>query len=102
MYLEQWIRQRVTQAVEAGDVPAELLAELGENLEATRTLPPEQRGRETVQALADALGLPAEQAAEALRAFNGLPAEAQDFALRRLVEAWLVWQGRAYKSEGGV
>ncbi len=93
MDLEQWLRHRLAGAVEAGDVPAELFAELNANLAAADSLPAEGR-------LAKLLDVPGREIPEAVRLLNGLPAEAREFAFRVAVEAWLAWQRDAYADRG--
>jgi hypothetical protein len=51
----------VAQAVEAGEVPADRLAELRAEFEATRTKPPEQSCADSVQDIAAELKIPVEK-----------------------------------------
>jgi hypothetical protein len=76
---ETWLLHRVAQAVEAGEVPADLLTELQAELVAARERPEEEAAVQNLAALAE---IPEEEAAKALAAI-----EARARVRRQLLEA---------------
>jgi hypothetical protein len=96
---ETWLRLRLADVVENGEVPASLLTNLHAALADLRTRPPEARHTLALMELADRVHLPVDRLAELLAALGALPAEAQDRLRRRFVEAWLMHHREAYESE---
>ncbi len=95
---ESWLLHSVAQAVEAGEVPADLLAELQAEMVAARGLPQEGGHALAVQDIAERLNLPVEQAEELLATLEAQPAVTRELILRRIVEAWLAGQRDANRS----
>ena len=86
---EAWLLRRGAQAVEAGEVPGALLAELRTELEQARDLSQEEGHALAVQDVAERLGLPVNRVEEMLAALESEPAVTRELLLRRFVEAWL-------------
>ena len=101
---ETWLRHRLADAVENGEVPATLLTDLHAALAETHAQPPEARNTLALMELAERVQLPMDRLAELLAALDALPAEAQDRIRRRFVDAWLIHQREAYETEqdGGI
>jgi hypothetical protein len=97
---ETWLLHRVAQAVEAGEVPADLLTELRSEMERARELPQVEGHTLTVQDLAERLDLPRDQAEKMLAALEAQSTVTWELLLRRIVEAWLVAQRKAYDARG--
>ena len=97
---EPWLLRRVAQAVEAGEVPAALLAELQAEIEAARETSQEEGHAEAVQDIAARLDLPLEQAEKHLAAIDALPTVTRMLLLRRIAEAWLEGQRETRCSHG--
>jgi len=70
---EAWLVRRVAQAVEAGEVPADLLAELRAEFEASRGKPPEQSETDAVRGIAVQLQMPVENVEVGLAALEAQP-----------------------------
>lgn len=90
----------MAQVVEAGEVPADLLAELQAEFEASRAKPPEQSYADAVQDIAVELGMPIEKVEAGLTALEAQPRVTREVLLRQIAEAWLEGQRRAYRSSG--
>lgn len=58
---ETWLLYRVAQAIEAGEVPADLLAELRAEFESSRKKPPEQSQADAVRDISLKLRTPVER-----------------------------------------
>ena len=95
---ESWLLQRVTQAVEAGEVSADLLTNLQTEMAAAREQTPDERHAVVFQELADLLDLPVDRFTELLAFLGTQPTGTRDLVLRRLVEAWLAQQAEAYRA----
>ena len=86
---ETWLLRRAAQAVEAGEVSADLMAELRIEMERARELPQEEGHALAVQGIAKRLGLRVDQAEAMLAALEAQPTVTQELLLREFVEAWL-------------
>ena len=89
---ESWFLRRVAQAVEAGDVPAELLTGLQAEIEATKRVPQEERHARAVQDIAERLGTPAAEVEQGLKALEAQPGVTRELVMRRIAEMWLEGQ----------
>jgi hypothetical protein len=97
---ESWLLQRLAHAVEAGEVPADLLTELRTEIERAKDLPQEEGHALAVQDIAERLRLPRDEIGRRLTALEAQPTVAKELALRRTVEVWLAGQRRAYLARG--
>ena len=70
---ETWLLRRVAQAVEAGEVPADLLSELQAEFEESREKPQEQSHADAVQDIASELGMPVEKVEAGLAMLQQVP-----------------------------
>ena len=93
---ESWLLHRVAHAVEAGEVPADLLADLRTEIEGARALSQAQGHALAVQGIATRVGLPVPQVETTLAALEAQPAGTRGLLLRQFVEAWLVQQREEY------
>ena len=91
---EAWLLHRVAEAVEAGEVSANILAELRTEAERAREVPQEEGHALAVQAIAEQLGLPVDQVDKLLGALEAQPTVPRELLMRRSVETWLRGQGR--------
>jgi len=94
---EAWLLRRVAHAVEAGDVPADLLTELQAELAAARERSEEGARAAAIQHIADLAVEPEEEAAKTLAAIEAQPRLTQELLMRRFVEAWLEGQRMVYR-----
>ncbi len=94
---ETWLLRRVAQAVESGEVHADLLTELRPEFEAARTRPQEESYVAAVQQVADIAGVAEDEARSTLEAIEAQPTLARKLMLRRFVEAWLEGQRKTYR-----
>jgi hypothetical protein len=92
-----WLHHRVAQAVEAGKVSADLLAELQGECEATRTLPQEEGHARAVHDIAERLGIQVDQVEQGLNALEGQPTVTRELLVRRIAAAWLEAERKAYR-----
>ena len=95
---ETWLLRRVAQAVEAGEIPAALLAELQAEIETARERPQEEGHAEAVQDITARLDIPLEQAEKSLNTIEALPTVTRELLMRYIVEAWLEGERRAYRA----
>jgi hypothetical protein len=95
---ETWLLRRVAEAVEAGDVPADLLTELHGACEAARAMPQEEGHARAVQDIAERLGIPTEEVEQGLKALEAQPTVTREQLMLRIAEAWLEGQRRAWGS----
>ena len=86
--LEMCLR-RVAQAVEAGEVPAELLADLQSELAAAWERPPEEDHTAATQHSAALAAVPEEEAAQTLASVQAQPGVTAELLMHRIAEAWL-------------
>jgi len=96
---ETWFLRRVTQAVEAGDVAADLLMELQREIKAAKSASQEEGHARAVRDVAERLGIPVEQVEEALDALEAQPSVTRELFMRRTAEGWLEGQREAYRTE---
>jgi phytoene/squalene synthetase len=94
---ETWLLRRVAEAVEGGEVPANLLTDLQAEIAEAREREPDERQALAIQELAERFGLPVERLTELLAALEAQPHTTRDLRLRRFVEAWLAEQRAEYK-----
>ncbi len=95
---ETWLIRRVAQAVEAGEVSADLLTELQAEFDVARERPVQEGHAAAIQHIADLAGVPEEEAAKTLAAIEAQPSITRQLLMRRFVEAWLEGQRREYQS----
>jgi len=95
---ETSLLHRVAQAVEAGEVSADLLTDLRSEMERARALSQEEGHALSVQDIAKRLGLPAGEVETMLATLEAQPAATREAVLRRIVEAWLAEQRKTYRS----
>ena len=69
--IDSWLLRRVAQAVEAGDVSADLLTELQAEIDVTRERPQAESHASAIQTIADIAGVPEAEARSALEAIEG-------------------------------
>ncbi len=98
---ETWLLRRVAQAAEAGDVSADLLAELQVEIEAAQAKPPEQSHADAAQDIAVELQMPMEKVEAGLAALEAQPRVIRELFMRRIAEVWLEGQRGAYQNESG-
>ncbi len=92
---ESWLLHRVAQAVEAGEVSADLLTELQAEIQAARDRPQAESHAEAVREMAERLGIPLAEAERALAAVEAQPRVTREMLLLQIVEAWLEGQRKA-------
>ena len=97
---DSWLLHRVAQAVEAGEVSADLLTELLAELKAARDLPKEEGDTLAVQDLAERLSLPVDHAEKMLGALEAQPTVPRHLLVRRLVGAGLAGHRKPYGAQG--
>jgi len=95
---ESWLLRRVAQAVEAGEVPSELLTNLQAAVEVERAVSQEAGHATAIRQIADTAGVPESQAAETLAAIEAQPRATRELLMRRIAEAWLEGQRRAHRT----
>jgi hypothetical protein len=96
---ENWLLHRVAEAVEAGEVSADLLADIHAEITAARERPAEERHALALMELAERVNLPVDRLTELLANLEIQPSVTRERLLRRFVEAWLVQQREAYKAD---
>jgi hypothetical protein len=89
---ETWLLRRVAQAVEAGEVPAELVTELQSELAAARERPQEEGRAAAIRQIADLADVDREKAAEVLASIEAQPTITRELLMRRIAKAWLEGQ----------
>ncbi len=94
---ETWLLSRVAQAVEAGEVSADLLAELQAEFETSREKPPEQSHSDAAEDIAVELQMPIEKVETGLLALEAQPRVIRELLMRRIAEKWLEGQRVAYQ-----
>jgi hypothetical protein len=94
---ESWLLQRVAQAVEAGEVSADLLTELRDAITEAQDRPQDEGSGRAVQDIAARLGIPVGQAAQSIESLERLPTATREAILRRVAEAWLAEQAKQYR-----
>ncbi len=93
---QAWLLRRVAQAVEAGEVPADLLTDLQAQIEAARGMPQEAGHARAVRDIAERLRIPVDQVEQGLSALEGHPRVTRELLLREIAEAWLEGQRRTW------
>ncbi len=93
---ESWLLHRVAQAVEASEVPTDLLAELQAEFEASREKPLEQSQADALQDIAVELQMPIEKVEAGLAALDAEPRVVREVLMQQIAEAWLEGQRKAY------
>jgi len=78
---ETWLLRRVADAVEAGEVSAELLAELHAEIAEARERPPEARHALALMELADRVNLPVDRLTELLATLEAQPTATRELGL---------------------
>lgn len=96
---EAWLLRRVAQAVEAGEVPAHLLAELQTAFGAAKAGPQEAARAVAIQQVAEIDDIDQAKATEILAGIEVQLAETCELLLRRITEAWLGAQRKAYRRQ---
>jgi len=86
---EPWLLRRVTQSVEAGEVPASLLTELQAEIRAARGRPQTDGHAAAILQIADLAEVEPENAAEVLAFIEAQPTFTRELLMRRIAEAWL-------------
>jgi hypothetical protein len=99
-HMEPWLLHRVAQVVEAGEVSADLLADLLSEFEGAQEKPQEESHADAIQHIADLAGVPEEEAAKTLAAIEAQPSVTRELLMRRFVEAWLERQRNAWDLRG--
>lgn len=89
---ETWLLHRVAEAVEAGEVSADLLAEIHAEIADARERPAEERCALALMELAERVHLPVDRLTELLATLEAQPTVTRELLLRRFVEAWLMHQ----------
>ncbi len=79
--VEAWLLHHVAHAVEAGEVSADLLAELRAEMESAKELPQAEGHALAVQDIAERLGLPVDHAEKMLAALEAQPAVTRELLL---------------------
>ncbi len=97
---ESWLLHRVAQAVEAGEVPADLVLELRAEIEAAGETPQEEGEVAAVRQIAEIVGISEERVAKVLSFIETEPAVVRERLLRRIAEAWLEGHQEAYRRGG--
>ncbi len=93
---ETWLLRRVALAVEAGEVPEALLTELQAEIEAARDRPQAESHAEAVRDMVERLGIPLAEVERALATLEAQPTVTRELLMRRIAEAWLEGQRRAW------
>lgn len=94
---EVWLLRRVRQAEEAGEVPRSLLPDLQGELQAAGERSEDTGHAVVVRQVADLAGIDRERAEEILHMFEAQPTVDRELVRRRIAEAWLEGQRRAYQ-----
>jgi hypothetical protein len=92
---EVWLLPRVAQAVEAGDVPAELLMELQAEIEAACKEPQEEGHAEAGQDIAEKLSIPLKRAEHMLAGLEAQPSVMRELLMRQVAGGGWRGQGEA-------
>lgn len=79
--------RHVSKAVEAGDVPADLLMELQSEFQTARAMPREEGHARAVQDIAERLGIPTEEVEQELNALEAHPTVTRELLMRQIAEA---------------
>lgn len=96
---ETWLLQCVAHAVEAGEVPADLLTELRAEIAEARERLPEEWHALAVRELAERFGLPVDKLQELLAALEAQPNVTRELLLHRFAEAWFAQQRKTHEAD---
>ena len=96
---ESWLLRRVAEAVEPGEMSADLLTDLHAAIAETRGRDPEDRQALTLMDLAERLTLSMDRLQELLTGLQAHPPAVRARFLRRFVEAWLIQQRELYDAD---
>jgi hypothetical protein len=94
-----WLLRRGAQAVEVGEVPADLLADLQGEFEASRAKRPEKSLADAVRDIAVELQMPIERVEAGVAALEAQPHVIRVLLMRRIAPAWLEAQRKAYRQQ---
>ncbi len=97
---EPWLLHRVAQAVEAGEVPASLLTELQTEIQSAKGRPQAEGHAAAILQIAGLADVDREKAADVLASIEAQPTFTRELLMRRIAEAWLEGQRKAYRREG--
>ncbi len=86
----------MSKAVEAGDVPADLLMELQGEFQTARAMPQEEAHVRAVRDIAERLRIQVDQVDRGLNALEGQPTVTRELVMRRIAEAWLEGQRKVW------
>ncbi len=92
---ETWLLRYVAEAVEAGEVPTNLLAKLRTGFEAARATPQGVAQSAAIRHIADLTGIFEEKAEERLAAIEAQPAVTRGLLMHRIAEGWMEGQRKA-------
>ncbi len=81
----------------AGELSADLLPELQTELEAARESPQDEGHVAAVRDIAEKLNIPLVRAEHMLTSLEAQPTVTRELMMRRIAEAWLEGQRRAYR-----
>ncbi len=95
---EGWLLRRVAQAIEAGEVPADLLTKLQAEFEAARERPQEEAHAKALKDVAERLMIPHKHVEAILTALEAQPATTRELLMRRIAGAWLEGHRVAYRA----
>ena len=99
---EFWLLHRVAEAVEAGEISADLLIDLRREMERPTKRSQEKGHALAVGELAERLSIPMDRMEEMRAALEALPAATRTLLVRRLAAAWLAGKrGQSQAEEGG-
>lgn len=87
--------------MEAGEVPATLLTELQAEIVAARERPQDEAHAEAVRGIAERMQMPLEETERGLEAIEPQPTVMRELLMRRVAEAWLEGQRKAYQRGDG-
>ena len=98
---ESWLLRRVAEAVEAGEVSADLLTDHGAEFATAGETTQEQGHAEAVQSIAKRLEISPAQATRILATIEGQSRTTREMLMRRIGEIWLEGHRKAYQSRQG-
>ncbi len=96
---DAWLLRRVAEAVEADEVPGELLVELQAGFAVARAEPEAAIHVAAIRFIAELAEVPSIRAAEILAAIEAQPEVRRSVMVRRLAEAWLEGQRQQYRRQ---
>ncbi len=95
-----WLLRPVAQAVEAGERPADPLAELQAEIEAAKERPQNEGHAAAIRQIADLAGVDPEKAAEVLATMEAQSTGTREPFMGRIAEAEVAGQWRAHNRKG--